>query len=90
MTSYYVSYRSAVPGRMLLGGVFASQSSRFSHRDDAEARAESVVSIHAGLDKPLSVETEICESQRPAEIVRHCETAQVVGCPCPECREIVV
>ena len=87
--SYYASYRTTDPARPLLGGVRRATSSRFSHREDAQARLDSVIDLHARLDPPLVIDGCIATSERPADLIRHCKTVQVVGFPCPECGVIV-
>jgi hypothetical protein len=91
--SYYVRYERGESakrdGKLLLGGVTASESSRFSHEQDAVARARTIVEVHAGMG--VVVDFEVKESRKRPEIVRHCEgfPAQVVGCRCFGCGKVV-
>ena len=87
--SYYARYYSTENSRLMLGGVMSASSSRYSHRDDAIALLETVISIHASLPRPLQVAGKIFESTRPAEIIRHCITPQAKICFCPECGALV-
>lgn len=84
-TTYYVRYWSATPNRRMLGGVVRSQSSRFSHEEDARNYLQAVIRTHARLDSPMVVDGEVLESQREAEILRHCTTPTAINCRCPEC-----
>jgi len=91
--SYYVRYtrdeKAKQAGRMLLGGVTGGTSSRYSHEEDAIARAQATSDAHASLG--IGVVLNIKESRKKPEIVRHCEgfPAQAVGCRCFGCGEIV-
>ena len=91
--SYYVRYErdemAKREGKLLLGGVTAGESSRFSHEQDAVVRAQTISEVHAGLG--IRVILSIKESKKKPEIVRHCENspAQVVGCRCFGCGKVV-
>ena len=91
--SYYVRYERSDEGKkkgqLLIGGVTAGESSRYSCYEDADLRAATISEVHTGLG--IDVSLKIIESRRKPEIVRHCEgyPAQVVGCRCFGCGKIV-
>lgn len=89
MISYYAKYYTTDRNRPLLGGVYQSQSCKYSHREDAESYLANVIAVHTTLHTPLVVAGVVKESLRPPEIIRHCVTPQAVGCVCPECGQRV-
>lgn len=66
--------------RPLVGCVMQAQSSRFSHREDAEDALAAAIETNGD-----GCRGEVVESDLPPEIVRHCQTIQAIGYPCPDC-----
>lgn len=89
--SYIVRYWANGTRVFLIGGVRESQSSRWSHIEDAENFMRTVIEVNGGDSK---AEGTIDPSSLPPEIIRHCPDeacpiAQAVGCICPHCGEEV-
>lgn len=86
--SYVARIRSA-DGKPMLGGVMESQSSTFSHREDAQNFLDASIEINADAGRPVT--GEVVPSQRPPELRRHCPGAElgVLGGVCPRCRQTI-
>jgi len=84
--SYIAQYWTADNSRWLLGGVKRSESSRWSHREDAEHYLETVKEVHANLNRPLVVEGQVVESDAPPQI-RRVQVGHngVRWCSCAKC-----
>lgn len=86
--SFVAKYWS-VDGGPMLGGVMRSESSPFSHRDDAETFL--AASIENNRSDRRKVEGEVVPSNKEPRIKRHCAgyPAQAVGAVCFGCRQTV-
>lgn len=74
---FIARYWSTDPKRPMLGGRGKGESSRFETREDAEARLQASVDIHAGLTPPLVVAGEVLEVKGKPEIYSDGST---IGC----------
>lgn len=83
--SFKVVYRSADPKRTLLGGVGCSESSHYESREDAEARLQGIIDVHAKLDTPLEVIGEVQGSMHKPEIFAD---GSCIGCTWGKAAEI--
>lgn len=81
--SFYARYRATGDG-LLLGGVAASQTSRYARRTDAEQHLASVIELNRGKAECVG---EVLESALPPDIFPHCPGSipQAVGGRCFRC-----
>lgn len=83
----YVAKYAKTNGTMLLGGVNQSQSSRWSHRADAEDFLACAMFNNGGEEYCTG---NVVETNKPAEILRHCgKIAQAIGGKCFHCGKVL-